>query len=123
MLLQLEDLKKELIDYEAACKTSVPHPKKALLLAINVPLKILTGHPQDHQPHSSTFLNLNSALKAEATIETYGLQKANNHMAYVVPPPTPGGSCTTISYSDVHITNKMSIHLTYFSPTSVSFPN
>ena len=59
----------------------MPLPNKTLLLVINVPTKILIGHYQENQTHSSTYLNLNPALKAEATIETPCLQKAKNHMA------------------------------------------
>ena len=78
MILKLEDLKQELIDAATTYKSSVSCPRKSLLFEINVPLNILTGHLQDHQPHSSTALNLNLALKSEATIKTHHLQKAKN---------------------------------------------
>ena len=37
VLLHLEDLKQELLDAAATYKAAVSHPKKALLLSINVP--------------------------------------------------------------------------------------
>ena len=95
MRLQLEDLIQELIDAAATYEAAVPHPKKALLIEIDIPLNILTGYLQDHPTHSSTVLNLNPYLKYEATIKTHRLQNSKNHMADFVPPPTPGGYRTT----------------------------
>ena len=71
VLLQLEDLKKKLIDAAANYKAVVPHPNKALLPTINYLLKILTVHLQDQQTHYFTDLNLNPDLKAKATINTH----------------------------------------------------
>ena len=123
MLLQLEDLKQEHFDSTITYKAAVPHPNKHLLFLINFPLKILTGHLQDHQPHSSTALNLNLALKSEATIKTHRLHKAKNHMDDVALHPTPGGSHTTTSSSDIRITDNMNMHPTNSPLTAVYFPN
>ena len=65
----MEELRKELNDAFANCKTIVPHPRKYLLLAIDAPLKILIGNLQDHHYHPFTSLNLNPYLKAEATLK------------------------------------------------------
>ena len=100
-LLQLEYLKQDLIGDASTYKSAVYHSKKSLLLAINVPLKILTVHLQNHQTQSSTSLNLNPDIKAEATIKTHRFQKYKNHMTDIVPPPTPGGSHTTAYSHDV----------------------
>ena len=67
-------------------------------------------------------LNLNPSLKYEASIKTHCLQKAKNHMNYIVSPTTPGGSCNTISSSDVCIAYKITMNPTNFSPAAVSFP-
>ena len=67
-------------------------------------------------------LDINPALKAEATIKNHRLQKANNHMAEVVLPITLGGSCAMESSSDARIIDKMNMHSTNLSPTAVSFP-
>ena len=85
------DLNQDLINDASTYKSAVPHPKKSLLFNINVPLKILTIPLQDYQTHFSTALNLNSYLKAEPTIKTHRFEKAKNHMADTVPPPTPDG--------------------------------
>ena len=106
-ILQLEYLKQDLIDAAITYKSDMPHPNKAFLLVINVPLKILTGHLQDHQTHYPTALNIKPYLKAEATIKSHSLQKAKNHLADVLHPPNPGDYCTTKYSSDVHITDNM----------------
>ena len=69
VLLHLEYLKQELIDAATTYKSYVSHPNKDLLLTINVPLNILTGHLQEHHTESSMDLNLNPDLKYEATIK------------------------------------------------------
>ena len=89
---------------------------------INVPLKISTFHLQDNQTRSSTALNLNPYLKAEAAIKNHRFQKSKNHLADVLPPPTPGNSCITISSSDVRISEKLNMNLTNLPPTAVFFP-
>ena len=122
LILQLEDLNQELINSAATYKSDVSRPNKAVLLTIGVPLKILTGHLQDHHTHYSISLNINPYLKYEATIKTNRLQQVNNHLDDVVPPPTPGGYLTTTSYSDVCITDKINMHLTNYPPTAVYFP-
>ena len=38
-----------------------------------------------------------------------------------VPPTTPGGSRTTISYYDVRITYKLNIHPDIYSPAAIYF--
>ena len=110
VLIQLEDLKKELIDTAATYKAALTHPKKSLLITINAPLNILTVHLQEHRTHSSTTLNINPALKYEATIKTHRFQKVKNHLVDVVTPPTLDDSCTTTSSSDVCISDKMNTH-------------
>ena len=104
VLLHMEYFKQEIIGAAANYKASVTHPNKYLLLMIIVLINILTSHIQDHQTHSSTVMNLNPDLKSEATIETHRFHKAKKHMAGVVPPPTPGSSCTKTSSYDVRIT-------------------
>ena len=42
-------------------------------------------------------------------------------MTETVPLPTPDGSCTTTSYSDVRITDKLYMQPEIFPPNSVSF--
>ena len=79
------------------------------MIAINVPLKILTSQIQDYHTHSSTALKFNPSLKYKATIKIHRFQKYKNNMAYAVPPPTPGGSRTTTSSSNVCITEKLNM--------------
>ena len=98
------------------------HPKKSLLLAINVHIKILTGHFQYHQTQFSTDLDINPSLKADADIKTHFFQKAKNHLTDVVPPPTPGGSSTTTSSSDLRIVYNTPMNLMNSPPTAVSSP-
>ena len=68
MILQLELLNTDLIEAAATYKAAVSCRNKALLLAINVTLKILAVRLQDHQIHSYMALNLNPALKSQASI-------------------------------------------------------
>ena len=70
VLLHLEYINQDIIVTTATYKSSVPYTRKSLLLAIKVPLKILTGYIQDHQTHSFMELNLNPALKSESTLKT-----------------------------------------------------
>ena len=121
VILQLEDLRQYIINAAATYKATVTDPNQAPLIAINVHLKILTVHLQDHNTHSSTALDLNPALKYDATIKTHHYQKANNHLADTISPPTLGGSRTTTSSSDVCITDNMSMHTKNYPPTAVSF--
>ena len=114
MPLELKDLNQVLIDADATYISAVHHRNKSLLIAIIVPLKILTGPLQDHQTHSFTALNINLALKVEATIKTHRFQKSKNHMADILPPPTTSGSRTMTSSSDVCLRYKMNIHLKSF---------
>ena len=81
----MEFLKQELINAASTYKADVPHPNKALLLAI--PLNILAGHFQYNQTHPSTAQNIKSYLKAEVAIKTHRFQKAKSHMTNIVPPP------------------------------------
>ena len=67
-------------------------------------------------------MNINSALKSEATIQTHRFQKANNHLADVVPPPTSCGYRTTTSSYGVHIEDKMNMNQENFPPNTVPFP-
>ena len=122
VLLHLEYLKQELIDASATYKSSLTHPNKALLIAINVPLKTLAVHLKEHKTHYSMVLNLKPALKDESTIKTNRLQKSKNHLYDFACPTTPSGSCTTTSSSDVCITDKMNTRTTNSPPTAVSFP-
>ena len=69
-----------------------------------------TGHLWDHQNQYSKDLNLNTDLKAEATLKTHRFQKTKNRMDDAVPPPTPCIPCTMTSSYDVCITDKMSMH-------------
>ena len=89
LILHMEDLNQELINTAKKYKAAVTHLKN-LLLAIDDPLNILTGHLQDHQTYSSTALNINPYLKPESTIKTHHFHKANNHMDEYVPPFNPG---------------------------------
>ena len=121
MLLQLEDIKQELIDSAANYKLAIPCPNKNLILVISSPLNIFTGNLQYHHTHSSTAPNLNPYLKTEATIKTHRFQKAKNNISDSVPPTTRGVSCYMISSSGVCITEKIKIHLVIFYPIDVSF--
>ena len=73
----------DIIDYGTTYKAAMPHPKKFLLLVINIPINILTFHLQDHQHHYYTAVNINPSIKAKATIKTHRFHKVKNHMVDV----------------------------------------
>ena len=119
MLLHLEYLNQELNDSAANYKAAVTHSNKHLLLLVYTPINIISRHLQDHQTHSSTSLNLNPDLKAEATLKTHRFKKAKNHMNGAVTPQNPGGYHTTKYSSDVRITYKMNMQPAIFPPTPI----
>ena len=47
-LLQMEEIKQDPIDDTTTYKEDIPNPNKKLLLAINAPPKIFTGHLQEY---------------------------------------------------------------------------
>ena len=73
VLLQLEELKQELIYAAANYKVTLPHPKKYHMLVIDALIKIFSRHLWDHQSYPSTSLNLNPYLKYEATLKPHNL--------------------------------------------------
>ena len=117
----MKEPRKEIKDAAANYKVTVSRPIKYLMLLIDTPLKILTGHLQEHSPHTSTTLNLNKYLKSEATLKPYRFQISKNHMTDTVPPPNLGGSHNTTSYSGFHSIDKMNMHMNMFTPSAVCF--
>ena len=106
LLLQVKKLKHKLNDAYNNYKSAIHHPSKYPLLAIDDPLKILTGNLKDYHTHTYTALNINTDIKDEATIKYHLFQTDKNNMADAVPPTMPGGSCTTTSFYEVRITYK-----------------
>ena len=85
MIIQLEVIKKEMIGAADTYKAAALLPKKPILLAINVTLKIIIVHLQDHQNHSYMDLNIKPDIKYEASIKTHHSHKSNNHLTRILP--------------------------------------
>ena len=123
VVLLIEELRQDIKDADANYQSVLPHMRNYLLCVITPPLKILIGHRNDHQSHTSTALNINPDLKAKDTLKTHLFQMSMNHVNGTVSPPTPGGSGNTTPTSDVRIRDKMNTKPEIFPPSAVSFTN
>ena len=84
----------------------MPNLRNPTLRLISTPLKIITGHLQEHQSHSDTAININPDLNAEAALKYNCFQNSNNHItttSETAPAPTtsvPAANYTLATMSD-----------------------